>query len=84
MVSGPFLLREFLIPEESAEMLNNAFDSYLNGTREIKVRIQSLPRVGTVVNLLCSECFVMMNKKESNPDYNCVLGYQNNPENLSS
>lgn len=57
-ISYPFLLRMCLIPEKSVWRLSNTFDSHSHRSKEIKVRVQGLPRVGTLVNLLCSECFV--------------------------
>ena len=81
MVWGPFLFRTFLILEESVERLNSAFESHHYGAKE--VRVQDLPRVGTLVNILCSECFVMMNKKENKTDNSSDLDYQSNLENLS-
>lgn len=80
---GPFLFRTFLIPEESVERLNSAFESLIMGLKKLKLRVQDLPRVGTLVNILCSECFVMMNKKENKIDYSSALDYQSNLENLS-
>lgn len=78
---GPFRFRTFLIPEESVERLNSAFENHHDGAKE--VRVQDLPRVGTLVNILCSECFVTMNKKENKTDYSSALDYQSNLENLS-